>query len=158
MNSFLRDKVFSEKYEKFFAEQLGYEWEPHTQDDGGVDIFNIEEKIDVKVYRRPIKGHYKGFFIETYLPLSNNPGWFMDEAKATTAYIFVKDAERSGRHIEYEKAWKITRYDLTQAVAEARRDVKKAGKKDLETKKTESGWGFILDYKYIEKYGEEVML
>ena len=153
-NTFLKDKEYSERWENFFAEKLGYNTNHVKGDDHGVDLTKHERIIDVKAYRPPIHGEYKGFFIETWLPLSNMVGWFMDNSKLNNGYILVKDAKTES--YEYDKAWMITKYDLSQAVAEARRDAKDAGLKDLEVKKTPSGWGIILEYKYVAKYGVEV--
>ena len=151
MNTFLKDKEFSEKYEKHFAEKLGYTWKEHKGNDHGIDIFKGDDKLDVKTYRKPLNGQYKGFFIETYLPLSCSPGWYCDETKECTGYILVKDAERTGKVIEYDHAWKITKHKLMRAIEEAQKD-----HGELVIKKTDSGWGFILPYGYVAAYGEEV--
>ena len=153
---FLQDRDLSEMYEKFFAEHLNMQWNKTRSNDRGVDIYDHLDTLDVKVYRKPRFGEYEGFFIETYLPLSNNPGWFCDPKKINNGYLLVKDAYVE--EVKYDKAWIITKYDLTQAIAEARRDAKELGLDDLPLKKIESGWGYILPYKYIEKYGFEVII
>lgn len=154
MNTFLKDKAYSERWETYFAEKLGYKTNFTKGNDHGIDLIRDEKIVDVKAYRPPIRGEFKGFFIETWLPLSNTVGWFEDEAKQNNYYILVKDAKTES--FEYDKAWMITKYDLIQAVSEARKDAKEKGLKDLEVKKTKSGWGIILEYKYVDKYGVEV--
>lgn len=154
MNTFLKDKAYSERWEEFFADKLGYKTNHTTTDDHGIDLMKEKHIIDVKAYRPPIKKPFDGFFIETWLPLSNTVGWFEDETKQNNYFILIKDAKQES--FEYDKAWLISKHDLIQAVSEARIDAKKAGKKDLEVKKTRSGWGIILEYKYVDKYGVEV--
>ena len=157
MNTFLLDKEYSRKYEIAFAEKFnkymdGVKINDGRSDDLGVDIsINYIINIDVKCYRKPlfIKS-FDGAFIETYLPKSGRKGWYKDTTKLTNAYIFVIDAEEDRLH--YTKAYYIAKCDLDEAVKHAEREC------DLKYKKTASGWGFILPYKYLAEYGEELWL
>lgn len=150
MSNFLLDKAFSRQYEEYFSEQLGLFLNDVNGDDGGVDLYDATERIDVKCYGVPkyIK-HFGGCFIETYLPKSNRAGWFLDEEKSTTKYILVADAERD--RVSFWKTWIISKYDLRNAVVAATRN------HDLTEKEIETAHGFIIPYKYLDEYAEEII-
>lgn len=153
--SFLLDKTFSRKYEQYFSDKLnkrGIFCTPTlmNRDDHGIDIeCDNGMLIDVKCYRKPlVVDSFDGVFIETYLPLSGNPGWYEDPKKKTNEYIFVVDCD--SYEISYKKAYMMSKMMLKLAVARAEKEG------NLKFKKTKSGCGFILPYKYLDIYGGTV--
>ena len=163
MNQFLIDKEFALRYERHFCEAMrenftfwGSYYLPVLNavngNDFGVDIImessNSLEKyfIDVKCYRKPkfIKS-FSGVFIETYLPKSGRPGWFCDENKETTHYIFAIDCCED--KVAYSKAWCISKDDLQRAVMRADR----LGL--LTYKSISTAIGFILPYEILDEMG-----
>ena len=148
--SFLLDRKFSEQYEEYFAEISGLNWLHSTTDDHGVDLYStdMETVVDVKCYATPrFVKHFTGVFIETLLPRSGCPGWFTDGEKLTTHYIMAQDCSRE--RVSYYRSWYIARDALQAAVEEA----EAAG--DLEIKAIKTAEGFILPYKYLDKYCQE---
>ena len=178
-NQFLIDKEFSRKYEEYFASILEKEEYKTINDsgdaiilqntcelndglrnDGGCDIFQklTNEKgdvqgirrIDVKCYRAPkFKKYFDGVFIETYLPLSNNPGWFYDESKNTTHYLFAINC--SDKELKFDEAWLIDKNTLKWLVKKATKN------DDIVEKKITSAHGFILPYGYLREEGEKIV-
>lgn len=147
MNTFLLDKEFSEQYEAYFAEVGGFEWFKTTSDDKGVDLYTIDMEIiiDVKCYATPkyVK-HFTGAFLETHLPLSGRDGWLYDKTKKTTHYILLQDCSRES--VNYFKGWYIARDDLIAAMRHAEAN------RELEAKAIASGEGYIIPYKYLDRY------
>ena len=147
MSNFLIDKQFSELYESYFANILNMTWNKTNCDDFGVDIMNVDNNIyiDVKCYASPLYiKHFKGVFLETYLPKSNKDGWLFDKNKQTTHYILLQDCDRN--KIEFYKGWLIKKQDLLNAL----NDAIKNG--DVEMKSIASAKGYMLPYKYLNKY------
>ena len=169
MNQFLIDKEFALRYERHFCDVIRDNWYcMHNLDmfapevflnnvngnDFGVDIIltadNMKKHlIDVKCYRKPkfIKS-FSGVFIETYLPKSGRPGWFLDEDKDTTHYIFAIDCCEDT--VAYSKAWYISKDDLEYAVRQGDR----LGL--LTYKSISTAVGFILPYELLEEVGVEI--
>lgn len=156
-NSFLIDKAFSRKYEEYFGARLSKKrgstilLNDGKHDDFGVDLYEVQTgaKIDVKCYRRPrLINSFTGVFIETLLPLSGRPGWYNDDSKKTTGYIFVIDADEW--EVKYKKAYIISKEMLGCAIRAAEKDGA------LVEKETRSGCGFILPYDYLRYWGCEL--
>lgn len=148
--SFLLDKEFSEKYEEHFAKVSGYIWNKSDTDDHGVDIFSPDSSIiiDVKCYASPkIVNHFRGVFLEMYLPRSGRDGWLIDDTKLTTHYILLQDCDRD--KVNYFRGWYIARDDLVNAMLAARDDGK------LLVKITDTAEGVILPYMYLDMYCAE---
>jgi hypothetical protein len=145
MSSFLIDKEFSEHYEKYFADLLMMNWNKTNGDDHGIDIFNDKMKIDIKCYSSPLYVlHFKGVFLETYLPRSNRDGWLLDENKETTHYILLQDCDRN--KVEFYEGWLIKKEDLLKALEEATLN------DDIEEKRIPTAYGYMLPYEYLDCY------
>ena len=178
-NQFLIDRDFSRKYEEHFCNLLSRDefgdindkgeyiiyknkcsLNDGLHDDHGCDIYqeltDNEGKvqgvrhIDVKCYRRPkFVKHFKGAFIETLLPKSGRPGWFCDDSKITTHFLFVIDC--SEENVEYSEAWLIDKSVLMWLVEKAK------NADDIIEKSIDSASGFILPYEYIRQEGEQIV-
>ena len=145
---FLLDKKFSEQYEQHFAEVWGFNWYQSHRDDKGIDIYKDDVIIDVKCYARPKwVAHFEGCFIETLLPKSGRPGWFVDDKKKTTHYILLQDCCRES--VSYYRGWYISKDALHEAFNEA------GERGDLSRKEISSSSGYILPYKYLDEYSEK---
>lgn len=154
MNNFLIDKAFSRKYEEYFAEKISKKYcqkvmlNDGVRDDLGIDLYLFESgaKIDLKCYRKSkIPNAFKGVFIETYLPKSDRPGWYLDKYKKTTAYIFAIDCDEC--ELAYKEAYLLSKEMLECVVVRAEHD------QSLDCKSINSAHGFILPYEYLRQYG-----
>lgn len=149
MSSFLIDKKYAELYEKYVAETLKMEWNQTNKDDHGIDVFDVDKEIyiDVKCFSSPLYvEHFKGVFLETYLPRSGRDGWLIDESKQTTHYILFQDCDRN--KVSYYQGWLIKREQLQKALDEAIL-VGEAEKKSIST-----AAGYMLPYHYLDGYSE----
>lgn len=147
MNTFLKDMNFSRIYEIEICEKIGGDMNDCCGNDGGVDIVKGDMFIDVKCYRRPIViDSFKGFFIETYLPLSGNGGWICDCTKKTTHYFLIRDCDGYGG---YKEMFFISREDLKMLLGKSIADG------SAEFKKIRSAHGYVLPYGYLRGYEYE---
>lgn len=146
MSSFLFDKKFSEKYEKHFSEILGMKHNNVNKDDEGIDLFIDDVFVDVKCYCKPVfVKSFNGVFLETFRKKSKTAGWYCDDTKKTTHYLFVIDCDRY--NIEYKEAIYISRKNLIKCVV----DCRTSG--FLEYKQPEkSDFGIIVPYEFLRKY------
>lgn len=142
--SFMIDLKFARKYEKHFAELLGFNLNNSVGNDHGCDIYKDDIIIDVKCYKKPIfVNQFSGVFLECYMPNGLKPGWYLDDTKITTHYLLAKDCDNA--KVKYEKAWLISKENLKKATNEARIN----GHLELKQYPT---IGFILPYYYLDKY------
>lgn len=159
MNTFVLDKEFGKKYEEHFAKMFNLKVNNLNKDDDGIDIYgamyndelNIYTDniyIDVKAYRKPIYvKSFKGVYIETYSGKCRNLGWYYKDNN-TTHYLFVIDCDND--KVEYKTAYLISKENLYVACDEA------YDNNDVIEKSISTSEGFVLPYKYLEKYGVEI--
>lgn len=156
MSCFLIDRAFSRKYEEHFTDVVQSRFgcsavctDPY-HDDHGIDIAcSNGMMVDVKCYRKPkfVKS-FEGVFIETYLPKSGRPGWYLDTTKQTNCFIFAVDCE------EYEMCYKKAIFiskDMLDACVSYCEDNGLLSYKQIST-----AHGFILPYDYLIMYGRVI--
>ena len=146
MSRFLIDLEFSKKYEEHFAELLDLCFLNSRCDDEGVDLYRDNIFVDVKCYSKPVfVKSFNGVFLETFRRKSKTAGWYCDDTKKTTHYLFVIDCDRY--NIDYKEAIYISRRNLVKCVV----DCRTSG--FLEYKQPEkSDFGIIVPYDFLKKY------
>lgn len=164
MSNFLLDKRFGACFEEVAIPIIKHACPFSTVrrnitngDDHGIDIIanDIESGIDiyfdVKAYKKPLYAKsFKGFFIETYRPLSGTPGWILDKTHKTDYYILFRDCEliESPDSItcKYRDVYIVPAVVLSAMVEAAMpTDV-------LDQKSIRSATGVIIPYEILKKY------
>ena len=112
MLNFKQLETFSKKYEKLWADKIGGQFVEKKGNDQGADVIGPDGKIyDIKVSFPPtFIDHWK--YINLEEKQGKNVGWFLDDTKTTTHYVFFNECKGQGPERHYRELFVVERKKL----------------------------------------------